>query len=109
MINLVIVLHLWVQHWSHSHVRIYCDNEAVVQVVRASKTRDLFLAACVRNVWLISAIQDIKLDIHHIMGKKNITSDLLSRLHSPHPVNQKLLQQIVVTVFGTGSLVISFN
>ena len=66
-----------------------------MQVVKTSKTKDLFLASCVRNIWLISAIEDIKLDVYHIMGKKNITADLLSRLHSRSPVNQKLLQNIL--------------
>ena len=95
MINLVIALSLWGQYWSHCYVRIFCNNEAVVQVVKTSKTRDLFVAVCVRNIWLISAIKDIKLDIHHIMETKNTTADLLSRLHSTSPVNQKLLQNIL--------------
>ena len=34
---------------------IYCDNEAVAQVVATSKTRDLLLGACIRNLWLIIA------------------------------------------------------
>ena len=58
------------QFWSHSFVKIYCDNLAVVQVVRTNKTKDLFLAACIIDIWLISATLDITLDIQHIMGKR---------------------------------------
>ena len=94
MFNIVIALRLWAKFWAHSYVRIYCDNMAVVQVVRTSKTRDRFLAACVRNIWFLSATWDIKLDINHIPGKHNTIADLLSRLYSPDPVNSKLLQYL---------------
>ena len=80
MFNIVIALRLWAKFWAHSYVRIYCDNMAVVQVVKTSKTRDRFLAACVRNIWFLSATWDIKLDIKHIPGKHNTIADLLSRL-----------------------------
>ena len=94
MFNTVIALRLWAKFWAHSYVRIYCDNMAVVQVVQTSKTRDQFLAACVRNIWFLSPTWDIKLDINHIPGKHNTIADLLSRLYSPDPVNSKLLQHL---------------
>ena len=55
MFNIVIALMLWAKFRAHSYVRIYCDNMAVVQEVKTSKTRDRFLAACVRNIWFLSA------------------------------------------------------
>ena len=91
MFNVLIALRLWAKFWKHSYVKIYCDNFAVVQVVQTSKTRDQFLGACIRNIWLISATWDIKLEIQHIPGKNNNIADLLSRLYSPTPVNNKLL------------------
>ena len=31
MLNIIVALHLWGPCWRHSEVKIYCDNEAVVQ------------------------------------------------------------------------------
>ena len=55
-----------------SQNKIFCDNLAVVQVVKSSKTKDQFLAACIRNIWLISASNDIEIVIEYIEGKKNV-------------------------------------
>ena len=68
MLNLVIALKLWARDWAHSAVKFYCDNLAVVQVVRTGKTRDNMLALCLRNIWLITASYDTDLHIDHIQG-----------------------------------------
>ena len=39
MLNIFVALRLWGPRWKHSHVKMYYDNEAVVQVVATSKTR----------------------------------------------------------------------
>ena len=95
MLNLLIALRLWAQQWSHSRVRFFCDNSAVVQVVRTGKTRDNMLSLCLRNIWLITASHDIDLHIDHIQGRANIVADLLSRLYSPNPVDNTLLQELL--------------
>ena len=68
MLNLLIALRLWAHQWSYSRVRFFCDNLAVVQVVRTGKTRDNMLSLCLRNIWLITAAHDIDLRIDHIQG-----------------------------------------
>ena len=91
MLNLVIALKLWAQDWAHSAVKFYCDNLAVVQVVRTGKIRDNMLALCLRNIWLITASYDIDLHIDHIQGQTNKIADLLSRIYAPKTVNLTLL------------------
>ena len=83
MLNIVLALRTWGSYWKHHKINFFCDNLAVVQVVKSSKTKDKFLAAYIRNIWLISASDDIEIIIKHIEGKKNVIADLLSRLHSP--------------------------
>ena len=78
MINVLIALRVWASHWVHSTVRFSCDNLAVVQVVTSGKTKDSFLNACLRNIWLVTATYDIDLLIDHIQGSKNIIADSLS-------------------------------
>ena len=94
IMNLVVAFRLWEKFWRHCCIHIYCDNEAVVQVVASHKTRDLFLFACIRNIWLLRAVFDVDLHIFHIRGFHNNKSDLLSRLHSNKMVDQDLLHQL---------------
>ena len=91
MLNIVLALRTWGHFWHHRKIQIFCDNMVVVQVVGSSKTKDPFLAACIRNIWLIAASFDIQIDIKHIPGKKNAIADLLSRLHSISKVDLQLL------------------
>ena len=92
MLNLVIALRVWARKWTHSVVKFYCDNMAVVQVVQTARTKDQFLALCLRNIWLITASHDIDLHIEHIQGAHNVHADLLSRLYSNKVVDKTLLE-----------------
>ena len=60
-------------------MKIFCDNEAVVTILNSGRTRDPFLAAIARNIFMSAAVSDIYLKIVHIPGKKNVVADLLSR------------------------------
>ena len=55
MLNIMIALRTWGHRWRHSAIEIFCDNLGVVQVVETGRTRDPFLALCIRNIWLITA------------------------------------------------------
>ena len=63
MFNILLGLRIW-GDWQHCTVSLFCDNLAVVQVVESSKTKDPFLAACICNNWLITALLDINLDAY---------------------------------------------
>ena len=73
---------------------MFCDNKAVVQVVESGKGKDNFLAACIRNVWLLSATFEKELSIEHIACKHNIIADFLSRLHFSSHSNQSMLAHL---------------
>ena len=92
MLNLVIALRVWAKKWTHSVVKFYCDNMAVVQVIWTGRTKDHILALCLRNIWLITASSDIELQIEHIQGSHNIQADLLSRLYSNKAIDKVLLE-----------------
>ena len=93
MLNLLIALCLWANHWAQSSVYIFCDM-AVVQVASSWRTRDPFLGACIHNIWLITAIHDIDLEVKHIRGTKNVLADALSRIYSDKDINQDLFQML---------------
>ena len=91
MLNLVIALRTWASLWRHTKVVFHCDNMAVVHVVRTNKTRDEFLALCLRNIWLLAALHDMEIKIRHIRGKKNVEADTLSRIYSDSTVDEGVL------------------
>ena len=68
MINILLALRLFHNQWTSKKVLIHCDNQAVVTVLNTGKTRDPFLAACARNVWYVTAANDIDARFSHIRG-----------------------------------------
>ena len=58
---------------------VYCDNMAAVNVYTNHKIQDPFLMARVRSVWLICAVNNIKLQVKYIKGENNVYADILSR------------------------------
>ena len=79
MINVLAALKLWAQSWANKLVRLYCDNQAVVQVLSTGNTRDAVLGACACNIWLLTAMYNVSIDFTHILGVQNSVADLLSR------------------------------
>ena len=79
MINIFLALRLFGQLWSHKKIEVHCDNQAVVTVLKSGKTRDVFLAACARNIWCLTAVHDIDVQYSHIRGASNQLADILSR------------------------------
>ena len=52
------------------------------------------LATCARNIWLLSALYNITLQVDHIPGRDNTVVDLLSRLKFDQESYLKLSQCI---------------
>ena len=75
MLNVIIASRLWSIQWCHMRITIFCDNYSVVQVIMSGKTNDPFLALCIRNIWLLTAHNDIELLIRHIPGINNTIAD----------------------------------
>ena len=96
MVNILVALRLFAPFWSRKRILIRCDNQAVVSVLNMGKTRDPFLAACARNVWLITAQADIEVIYTHIKGRNNVVADLLSRWQ-----NTIQQQKMLCELFGT--------
>ena len=91
MLNILLALRIWAKFWTSSLVIFYCDNMAVVHVIESGKTRDKFLNACIRNIWLITATHDIELHMRHIEGKRNTMADALSRIYSKSPICNNIM------------------
>ena len=66
----------------------------MVQVAESGKTKDPYLATCIRNIWLLTATYDIDLIVEHIQDTHNIIADCLSRLYSDKTTNLNLLENL---------------
>ena len=92
ILNIVVALKDWAQHWANRRIKIHCDNMAVVEVLRNGRARDNILSLMARNIWLICAMLNIHIVVLHIPGKNNVLADLLSRLQFSSEYYQALQQ-----------------
>ena len=83
---------------------IHCDNQACVEMINSMRSRHVFLQACLRELWLTLAVNNIMLKAVHIPGHENTLADCLSRWHTDaiyqsrfHPLTVSLeLQPVAV-------------
>ena len=94
MVNVVIAFgtrgHLWINKW----IRVFCDNSAVVHILNTGASRDPFLLACARTLWLLKAKHNIKVKVKFNAGAENRYADVLSRWHHFQDVNSHVVQHL---------------
>lgn len=95
MLNVFIALQVWAKHFTNHTVVIHCDNAAVVSVLNSHKTRDMYLLACCRNIWLLLAQYNIRLVAVHVPGSDNIIADALSRWNTLTPKLTNIMLDIL--------------
>ena len=44
ILNIVVALKVWTEHWANKRIKIHFDNVAVVEVLRNGRARDNILA-----------------------------------------------------------------
>ena len=59
------------------------------------KTRDPFLALCIRHIWLLTTHRDIDLQVRHIPGVSNTIADTVWLIYSDKPVNNNIFQDLL--------------
>ena len=75
--NILIVLKVLAYQSTQNRVLFKYANLTVDQVIPTSKSKDELLSCCLRNIWLVVSIHDIKLEIEHIRGTNNRVADSL--------------------------------
>ena len=64
---------------THARVMVKTDNMGAKWALSTGRTRDSFLAACAREIWLISALRGLDILITHSPGESLVLADALSR------------------------------
>ena len=110
LIPIVVAAAVWGQWWTSSHVRVRCDNAAVVHILNRGYSRDANVMHLMRCLHFIAARFDLRLSAEHIQGSLNTAADALScdALHifqelvptadqSPTPILSILTDILMVT------------
>ena len=79
MLAVLVGVRIWGKRLQGMRLQIYCDNGAAVEVINSSKTRDPFLASCLRELWLEVSTHSFELRAVHLPGEENRVADWLSR------------------------------
>ena len=77
LISVVMACMLWGNKWRRKVVRVYCDNEAAVEVLQKGYARDGYLMHLLRCVYII-ALYEMSLKAIHIPGTSNTVADVIS-------------------------------
>ena len=72
---------IWGYKFRGQKICMYCDNKSVVDVINSSKTKDPFMATCLRELWLVVLQNEFELRAVHLPGEENRVADWLSRWH----------------------------
>ena len=94
MVNVIIAFRTWGHLWANKWVKVFCDNSAVVHILNTGASRDVFLSACARTLWLIKAKYNIKVSVEFIAGVHNKYADILSRWDHFQNNNNYIVQHL---------------
>ena len=79
MLAVLVAVRFWGKTCVGGKIQIYCDNDAVVQVLNSSKTKDDFMGSCLREIWLEVSKCGFEMRAVHLPGVENRVADWLSR------------------------------
>ena len=79
LIPVVLAAATFGNHWSGKVVEFIVDNEAVVEVIKATYSKELHLMHLIRLLVFFAAKYNFWFRASHIPGKQNIVADSLSR------------------------------
>ena len=79
MLAVLLAVRIWGRYCRGMKIQIYCDNDSCVQVLNSSRTKDPFLATCLRELWLEVATFGFELRAVHLLGEENRVPDRLGQ------------------------------
>ena len=95
-LNLVLALKTLIPaSLTNARILVKTDNTGAQCALSTGRTRDSVLAACAREVWLISAVKQVDILIHHAPGESLVLADALSRA-SFNPRLKELARSLVL-------------
>ena len=81
LLTILVCLKLWQDRLRGSHVVILTDNQVSVFALNNQRSSNIFMQRCLRELWLLLSLNNIRLSARHISGQSNVLADALSRFH----------------------------
>ena len=81
MLSVLIAAKRWGHLWGGHHIRLHCDNSAVVYSINKGSSKSRLLMSIIRELFWIGVKFNFRLTISHIRGVQNLVADMISRLH----------------------------
>lgn len=81
LLTILISLKLWQARLRGCTVEILTDNQVCVYALNNQPSSDHFMQCCLREIWLLLALNNIHLVARHICGQSNVLADSLSHYH----------------------------
>lgn len=81
MLTILVSLKLWQDRLRGCNVEILTDKQVSVYALNNQRSSDTFMQRCLRELWLLLALNNIHLTARHISGQANSLADALSRCH----------------------------
>ncbi|XP_070571747.1 uncharacterized protein [Ptychodera flava] len=75
LLAVTVATKLWGNEWGGKRIQVYCDNEATVTVINTGRTRDRFMACCLRELYFIAATCCFEIRAVHLAGSCNRVAD----------------------------------
>ena len=82
MLNAVVALRLWSHVLQGQRFKIFCDNSNTCLALQKGRSKEIFMQACIRTIFLITVENDIEILVCHRPGVSLIAADALSRIHT---------------------------
>lgn len=79
LLPIVIGAALWGEQWRGKTIRCWCDNAAVVAIIRSGSSREERVMHLMRSLFFILAHYNMQITAQHIPGVENGAADALSR------------------------------
>ncbi len=70
---------LWGSQWTKSRVHFFCDNMAVVAVLKTLTSKDTLIMHLLRCLAFYAAHYGFEKESYHIPGMQNVAADAISR------------------------------
>lgn len=110
LLPIVISIALWGEQWRGQSVKCWCDNAAVVAILRSGRSKDAGVMHLMRSLFFLSAHYNLQVIGQHIPGVENGAADALSRndvssfyqqvplaSRNPTPLPAELIEMLVVS------------
>ena len=79
LLPIVVACAVWGQSWQGKTVCCWCDNAAVVAIIRSGSAKDPITMHLMRCLFFFTAAYNLVLEPRHVPGRENTAADYLSR------------------------------